>query len=203
MISSVKCDNENRLKVLGVPFNPHLPLIEKQSELTPRTALEVSSRACVLSHVIGVGFGRSGSEMLKALERIGLSDELTPRELKLLQQVNYSDHDRAWAAWQFASVHACGWALGIEPLEPLGPCSDSLASHFPFNRRPEPNAILRPHDELYREADFYYRLHWAARQLQFEGGNLALSETEIRFRRHGLDWIIGLPYAWDDIPHDT
>jgi hypothetical protein len=203
MISSVKCDNENRLKALGVPLNPNLPAIEELSELTPRTALEVYSRASVLSHVIGVGYGRSGSEMLEALESIGLSSELTPKELRLLQQANYSEHDRAWAAWQFASVHACAWALGLEPLEPLGPCSDSLASHFPFSRRPDPSAVLKPLDVLYREADFYYRLHWAARQLQFDGGNLPLSETEIRFRRHGLDWIVGLPYAWDDIPLDT
>src|SRR5688572_7077671 len=103
----IKLASERRLRALGVMVNEHLPTIEKAVELKPRAALQVSARACSLSHVIGVGYGRSGKEMFGWLTEAGLAGELTPREKEFLMQRKYSEQDRAWAAWQAAAVHSC------------------------------------------------------------------------------------------------
>jgi hypothetical protein len=200
---AIKLASEKRLAVLGVRTNEHLSMIEDPVQLTPRSAQQVSTRAYVLSHVICVGYGRSGSEMRKWLTEAGLADALTPREKDFLKQRRYSEHDRAWAAWQFASAHACAWALGLEEMAPLGECPDTLASHFPPKTKPKPDASLRSFDAIYAEADFYYRLHWAARQSRLEGADFPRPEIEIQLRRQSLDWIVGLPYEWDDVPADT
>lgn len=199
----VKLANEARLKSLGVSVNEHLPTIEDPADLKPRSAQAVSTRACVLSHVIGVGFGQSGAAMLEYLTEAGLTVALSPRENALLKQKEYSDRERAFAAWQVACVHSCAWALGLEEMQPLGQCPGTLASHFPRKRGADPAASLRSFQEIYAEADFYFRLHWAARQARLEGGAFPRPEIEIQLRRKALDWIVGLPYEWDDVPSDT
>ena len=63
----VKVASESRLVALNVALDDSLPTIEHPSELAPRSAMEVSTRACVLSHLIGIAYGRSGAEMLEWL----------------------------------------------------------------------------------------------------------------------------------------
>ncbi len=201
--NDVKLANEARLRLLGVTINEDLPTIEDPSELEPRSARDVSARACVLSHLVGVGYGRSGAEMLKFLAEATLTVDLTPREEIFLKQEKFSDHERAWAAWQFAAVHGCAWALGLVEMNPLGECPDTLAAHFPPRRGAVVGAKLRAFEQIYSEADLYYRLHWAARQARLAGNEFPLSEIEIQLRRQSLDWIVGLPYEWDDMPSDT
>jgi hypothetical protein len=204
--ANAKRESEQLLRKLGVEVNDSLPTIEEPAELSPRSAQEVATRAWVLTHVIGVGYGRPGKEMLDWLGEAGLTAGLTPRELSFLEQKNYTDRDRAWAAWQFSAVHGCAWALGLVDLEPLGRCPDALASHFPPKTNPESaieSARLRPHPEIYAKADLLYRLHWAARQARLQGSSFPLQEIEVQLRRQSIDWIAGLPYEWDDVPSDT
>ena len=199
----IKLATEGRLRTLGVMVNEYLPTIEEPAGLKPRLARDVSARACVLSHVIGVGYGRSGKVMLEWLMEAKLTGDLTPREKAFLMQRKYSDQDRAWAAWQYAAAHGCAWALGLEGMKPLGKCPDTLASHFPSRRGVDSGADLGTFTEIYAEADLYYRLHWAARQARLDGSEFPLPEFEIQLRRQSLDWIVGLPYEWDDVPSDT
>ena len=46
---------ERRLRTIDVMVNEHLPTIEEPAELELRLVRDVSVRASVLSHVIGVG----------------------------------------------------------------------------------------------------------------------------------------------------
>jgi hypothetical protein len=199
----IKLASERRLRSLGVIVNEHLPTIAGPAELKPRSARDVSARARVLSHVIAVGYGRSGKEMLEWVAEAKLTGDLTRRESEFLKQKKYSAQDRAWAAWQFAAAHGCAWALGLEEMKPLEVCPNTLASHFPPKRGVDSGAALRAFAEIYSEADFYYRLHWAARQARLEGSEFPLPEFEIQLRRQSLDWIVGVPYEWDDVPSDT
>lgn len=204
--ADVKRENDKRLEALGVAVNAHLPTIEEPAELKPRSAQDVATRAWVLSHIIGVGYGRTGKEMLEWLTRAGIQASLTPRERDFLKQRKYTDHDRAWAAWFAEAVHGCAWALGLVELEWLGGCPDDLVKHSRPNVDPRPSisaATLRPFDELYVQADAHYRLHWAARQARLTGSDFPQPEIAIQMRRHSFDWIVGLPYEWDDIPLDT
>jgi hypothetical protein len=204
--ASAKRESERLLKKLGVTVNESLPTIEEPVDLSPRLAQDVAARAWVLFHVIGVGYGRTGKEMLESLKKAGLEQHLTPGELRFLQQEKYTDRDRAWAAWQSAAVHGCAWALGLVELEPLGGCPDTLASHFASKANPKTaieSAKLRDRSEIYAKADLLYRLHWAARQARLEASPFPLQEIDVQLRRHSLDWIVGVPYEWDDVPLDT
>jgi hypothetical protein len=203
--SDVKQQNEQRLLELGVAVNPALPQMEQAAELRPRSAAQVATRAWVLSHVMGVGFGRSADDVLDQLRGADLLDFLTPRERTFLRKPKFTHSDRAWAACRSEAVHGCAWAMGLLETGPLEKIPPTLASHFPHGD-PHPSiraARLRPFDELYIRADLNYRLHWSARQSRFEGSAFPLPEAQIQLRRHALDWIVGLPYDWDDIPLDT
>jgi hypothetical protein len=203
--SDVKQQNELWLRDLGVTVNPALPQIEQPSQLRPRSPQRVATRAWVLSHVLGVGFGRSADEVLDQLRAIDLLDFLTPRERVILRKPKFTHSDRAWAACLSEAVHGCAWAMGLLESGPLDKSPPTLASLFPHGD-PHPSiraARLRPFDELYIRADLNYRLHWSARQSRFDGSPFPLPEAHIQLRRHALDWIVGMPYDWDDIPLDT
>ena len=204
MNEAVKIRNQEQLHALGVRVNPNLPTLEVPSELSPRSAGDVCARAFVLSFVIGIGYGRSGSEMLTRVRQAGLADQLSPDEHELLAQSSYTQADTARAAWFAEAVQACAWALGYLPLDPLQGASDQLASHFRADAQQRiASAQLLPFDQLYAQADLHYRLHWAARQARLEGTAFPLPEIAVEMRRHALDWIIGVPEDWDDISTDT
>jgi hypothetical protein len=95
--------------------------------------------------------------------------------------------------------------MGLLETGPLEKSPPTLASHFPHGD-PHPSiraTCLRAFDEFYIRADLNYRLHWSARQSRFDGTPFPLPEAHIQLRRHALDWIVGMPYDWDDIPLDT
>jgi hypothetical protein len=198
--------NELWLRDAGVKVNPALPQIEEPAELTPRSAGKVATRAWVLSHVLGVGLGRSADEVLDQLRAVELLDFLTPRERNLLRKPKFTHSDRAWAACLAEAVHGCAWAMGLVETGALEKCPSTLSPHFPRGNDPFPSiraARLRSFDDIYLRADLNYRLHWAARQARFDGSPFPFPEAYIQARRHAIDWIVGIPHDWDDMPLDT
>ena len=201
----VKQLNEQRLQELGVAVNLSLPRIEAPEALRPRTAQQVATRARVLSCVAGVASGRSADEVMDQLRAGDLLDFLTPRERNMLRKPKFSTSDRAWSACLSEAAHGCAWAMGLLDTGPLEKSPPTLASLFPHTD-PQPSILaarLRSFDEIYLRADLNYRLHWAARQARFDGSHFPLPEAHIQLRRHALDWIVGLPHDWDDMPLDT
>ena len=203
--SDVKQQNERRLQELGVAVNLALPQIEPPSELRPRSPQQVATRAWVLNCVAGVGSGRSADDVLDQLRATELLDFVTPRERALLRKPKFTHSDRAWSACLSEAVHGCAWAMGLLETGPLEKFPPTLASHF-LHGDPHPSiraARLRTFDELYIRADLNYRLHWAARQARFDGSPFPFPEAYIQARRHAIDWIVGIPHDWDDMPLDT
>jgi len=204
--AEARSQNEHWLRDSGVTINPGLPQIEEPGELAPRSAEKVATRAWVLSYVLGVGLGRSADEVLDELRAVELLDFLTPRERNVLRKPKFTHSDRAWAACLTEAVHGCAWAMGLVETGPLEKCPPALASHFPHGSDPFPSiraTRLRSFDDIYLRADLNYRLHWAARQARFDGSPFPFPEAHIQARRHAIDWIVGVPHDWDDIPLDT
>ena len=198
--------NERWLRDAGITVNPALPRIEVRADLRPRSAEKVATRAWVLSYVLGVGLGRSADGVLDQLRSVELLDFLTPRERNLLRKPKFTHSDRAWAACLVEAVHGCAWAMGLLETGPLENAPDTLASHFPYGSDPFPSiraTRLRNFDDIYLRADLNYRLHWAARQARFDGSPFPFPEACIQARRHAIDWIVGIPHDWDDMPLDT
>jgi hypothetical protein len=201
--ASIKLKSESRVAALSLPVNTHLPELESPAELIPPPPESVAARAHVLSHLIGVGYGRSGGEMLDWLEKAELLEHVSPFERRFLEQPEHSSQERAWAAWQVPAVYALAWSLGLEELDILGGAPESLASHFPARTPMKGPFLLRPYLEIFEMADLHYRIHWAVRECRLSGGSSLVPEMEICGRRKALDWAVGLPHDWDAIPLDT
>jgi hypothetical protein len=200
----VKQHNESRLTELGIRVNQYLPPIEPIEDFSVHTAIEIVTRAYVLSNVIGIGYGRSGDEILDKLIKENLEQALTPNEKNFLVRSNYTEREKALTAWNIASVHGLAWALGLEEMNPLTNCPDSLASHFlPAITERACNAMLRPLKEIYMETDFYYRFHWAARDARLHNQPFPRPEIEVAMRRKSLEWATNTRLEWDDISLDT
>jgi hypothetical protein len=201
-----KEQNERWLRDSGITVNQSLPRIGEPGELRPRPAAKVATRSWVLSLVMNVGLGRSADEVLDQLRAAELLDFLTPRERNFLRKPKFGHSDRAWAACLKETLHGCAWALGLLDTGPLEKSSGALPSHFPHGGDPFPSiraAQLRNFDDIYLRADLNYRLHWAARQARFDGSPFPFPEAYIQARRHAVDWIVGIPHDWDDMPLDT
>jgi hypothetical protein len=81
--ATAKLRSEDWLAVADVPVNIALPQVEEPSDLCPRTAREVAIRAWVLGHIVYLGYGNTGKEVLSQLESVRLADAISPRERAL------------------------------------------------------------------------------------------------------------------------
>ncbi len=204
--ATAKRQSEAWIATVGAPINTGLPQLEEPAELEPRAPRDVAIRAWVLTHIVYLGYGNSGTEMLDLLKKARLDSFLSGRETNLCVSSKFTDQQKAWAAWHCEAVHGCAWALGMVDTQPLDPCPDTLASMFPLNTDPWPSierATLREYDQIYARADTMYRLHWAAVESRFGGEPLSQPEPAVLMRRHSLEWVAGSPHEWDDVPLDT
>jgi len=204
--ATAKRSSEDWLTAAGVQVNSALPQIEEPSEFTPRSARDVAIRAWVLGHIVYLGYGNTGKEVLEQLEAVHLTDAISPRELELCTTDDLGEQQKAWAAWHAEALHGCAWALGMVDTGPLDDCPDMLARLFKVKTDPWPSiesASLRSYEQIYARADTLYRIHWAAVESRFGGKPLSQPEPAIVMRRHSVEWVAGAPYDWDDVPLDT
>lgn len=204
---AVKAKSEKRLALLDVPINRHLPLFEHPSALRLRPSRDIAGRAFAMSYLVALGFSASGTDTLARIERAGLAEFLSPADQSMLIREDLSAEDREAALALGEAVLACAWSLGLIEFNPLDVAPDSLAGLFlehgivPGDRIE--SGVIRPFDEIYEEADFHYRLHWAVRSWRAPVGIGSVTEHTVRPRRHALDWILGVEKEWDDISLDT
>ncbi|WP_265595135.1 DUF4272 domain-containing protein [Haloferula sp. BvORR071] len=203
----VKADNNALLHSWGFPVNEALPLLEEESELNPRGAADVARRCMVLGYVVGIGFGADTADLKAALEEWGLWPYTSGRERELLSRIKHSKQERIDITWLEECLQSFAWCLGLDELPRLHCCGEELASKFPEPYTDPADFIaaakLRPFEEIYREADFHYRLHWATRDARLKNEEFPVSEGLIRERRKALDWALGVEADWDEVPADT
>ena len=195
------------LRKYSVEVNDALPLLESVDELRPRDARAIATRIMVIGYVIGIGYGANTSRLRESMERFDLYGQASKREQDLLGRTEHSEQEKINATWMAESVQALAWCLGLVDLDPFFGCDDDLAGHFP-KPYADPtdfisNSVLRPFEDIYRQADLHYRLHWAARNARLTGRDSNVSEGLISERRRALDWVIGVEADWDEIPLDT
>ncbi len=119
----------------------------------------------------------------------------------------HTQQEKVNATWLTECVQSLAWCMGLVELNPFRRCDDDLASHFPAPFT-DPSgfisdAVLRPLDEIYQQADLHYRLHWADRNARLIGTQCSVDEGLISERRKPLDWVIGVEADRDEIPLDT
>jgi hypothetical protein len=203
----VKADSIITLRAWGILAMDHLPHLEAEADLSPQSAISVARRCMMMSHVIGIGFGGDADALREAANGWGLMEFASAHERDMLSRTTHTEQERINATWTVECLQSFAWCLGLAGLEPLKHCDDDLASKFPapFTDPSEFIAMarLRPFDEIYRQADLHYRLHWAARNARIQGGQFPVTEGFVRERRKALDWVIGVEPDWDEVPSDT
>lgn len=140
------------------------------------------------------------------------SDEGPCTRAWITDRVTHASHGVPWrllahSSWLEESLHAFAWMTGRSELRHL----EAGDRNLPKILRAEcespasaPPVRPRSNDELRREADLHYVLHWAAVDARINGRtDPRLDESRLQFRRHAFDWMLGTAKRWDDVPLDT
>ena len=205
--AKIKASSTKSLKSMGILVPDHLPTLEEESALAPKSATAVAYRCSVLNQIIGIGFGADIGGLREALIKYELLEYASDHESEMLSRRVATAQEKIDAEWLVECMQSFAWCLGLADLNLLQHCDDDLTSCYPTPHE-DPSAFidaseLRPFTEIYRQADLHYRLHWAARNARLNGDDFPVSESIIRERRRALDWVIGVEDNWDDVPSDT
>jgi len=205
-----KQKNTQLVQAMGLPTLEHLPVVEDETEITPRTAQEVAQRC--LAVAIAAVKGETGDQELieELVKEYGAREYFSPEEKKFIDNPNPSAQDRANFGWRYECAHVLLWSLGyVDKLQPPGEICN-VAQEMGVVRDAGPDGLIqnarpRPLSEILDQADLYYRLHWAAIELRLQGKDSGAVDEEIVMERHrALNWLIRyLDQDWDDVTTDT
>jgi hypothetical protein len=198
------------VKATGLPWIEHLPVVEDESAIKPRTSDEVVSR-CVATVLCALKGELNDQKLVDQLvEKFAAKSFFSPREQAFVRDRRPPRQALVSFAWGYECVHVFLWALGYLPqLNPPDQIAD-VAKEAGMIGAKGPDgfardAKLRPLREILDQADLYYRLHWAVIELRLKGKKPAhADEGIIRERHRALNWLIGyMGQAWDDVSTDT
>lgn len=205
-MEELKKRNTDYLRSVGITVPDHLPQIEDLDEVKPRLASDVAGRLCAIAYVIGLNYDVKGVELLKHLNRFNLMQYVSKYEKRLLNQNGSGGQDQINLSWLPESAQALAWCIGIADLDHFKQCDDDLAEKIPNRLDPSEfieKARLRPIEDIQRQSDLLYRLHWYTRHCGLEGQECKLSGGIIAERRKAIDWVYGVEEDWDEVPMDT
>jgi hypothetical protein len=178
-----------------------------------RDASSVAARCHAIAAALALQQGAPPGRIRRALHDNGLEPWLAERELRLLRHL---ERDLALDAedlhqtsvdisWREEALWALMWAIGL--VDDLPP--DELCDREPFYERLAPDVdpangrtdvALRPLAELAAMLDFYYCLHWHARNAQYHGRmwDPEIAPGVVLERRRALEWLFQ-DVPWDDV----
>lgn len=202
-----RSESQKFLKEREIHVIDHLPFLEAIESLTPQNSKAVATRIVILSCVIGIGYGANSQKLREFLEKYNLRCFVSDVEKALVSKESHTPQEKLNAQWLAEAVQGLAWCLGLVDLNPFNGCDSDLASHFPKPFVDPTDFIessrLRPFEDIYKQADLYYCLHWNARNSRLTGQGGPLKESIILERRKALDWVIGVEADWDEITLDT
>ena len=207
-----KLRSEEICRFEDVPVNPHLPVIEDETEVKLRPLEEVARRAMALGIVSVKGEGLEQERVLEIIEEYNLQNAFTPKEQKFINDENPSQSDRVQFIWRYESYWVLLWALSY--IEELGApdqiCDVPRAMRVMIDLQNADNFIrnasLRNSSEILDAADLIYRYNWACVDARIKAKSTPASlDASVVYERHyALNWLIGyLNQDWDDISTDT
>jgi hypothetical protein len=206
-----KARSEARLEREAVPINRHLPMIESEAEVEPRTREEIALRALCLLLVAVKGEGLEQDIVERIVDDYGLAAHFTPKESAFVADPGPSEHDRIQFCWRYEAAWVLLWALGyVEALsKPTHICDVGHAVEQMKERSTGTfiaDARLRPLAEILDEADLIYRYHWAVvdARIKQQPAPAELMPGVTMERHYALNWLVRyMDQAWDDISTDT
>lgn len=198
------------IKELGLPFTDHLPVVEEETSIKPRSAEEIAERALALAIVAVKGEANDQQLVDELIARFSARDLFTPAERAFIANHSPTKQQLTDFSWQYECLHVLLWALGhVEKLQPPNQICDVPAEVSIIRdlgrQKLSSTARLRSLSEILDQADYYYRLHWAAVELRINGKRSDKANEEIIDERHkALNWLIRyMGQEWDDVTTDT
>jgi len=183
--------------------NPIVALYANPSPAAP----DVARRALVLNALIGRAYGADRALLDGYLRKNDLGDAVTPTERALLAKDRLARQERIDATWLVECVQVLAWGLGLVDLDHFRRCDDDLASNFPAPRDSArafvAGARLRPFEEIHRQCDLLYCLHWAVTEARLRDRKGKLDGSVIRERHRAINWLAGVESRWDEVSTDT
>ena len=198
------------IKDLGLPFTDHLPVVEDETSIKPRSPEEVAERTLALAIAAVKGEANDQQLVDSLIARYSAKPLFTQAELAFITNHSPTQQQLTDFAWQYECVHVLLWSLGhIEKLQPPNQICDvpgeiSIIRNL-GREKLSSTAHPRSLSEILDQADYYYRLHWAVIELRLNGKSSDKANEEIIDERHkALNWLIRyMGQNWDDITTDT
>jgi hypothetical protein len=209
-----KKKNIDAIKAMGLPVLEHLPVIEDETDIKPRTTQEIVKRCLAAEFCALKGEADDQKKVDQLLAQLvdayAVASAFSPHEKQFLANPAPSRTERAKFTWRYECVHVFLWALGYLPslMPPNRTVNVADESAIIVQRGPKgfaEQAHGRPLSEILDMADLYYRLHWAAMEMRLHGKTSDKLDGEITMERlRALNWLVRyLNQEWDDVTTDT
>ena len=208
MMSSIRNHSLEEARRLNYPVNPNLPELDERQNI--RTTAEAAHRMLALHAVVASSCGFPKANALEWLDREGLAESLEPEEKQFLEMTTNEAQNNAMQ-WQVEALWTLAWALGChDTLDFTDSCADDFVSMLPDLKAGAATQTflsgltIRAKDELLRQCDLAYCLHWGAREAALSSKLIegAVPENVVRERRRALEWLISND-GWDEVSLDT
>lgn len=195
-----------RLVARGLTVPDDLPVLPSAEAIEGRSADGVAERclAVLICAIRGAKRAKDEELIAELTEYFGAASYFSPVERRFLDEAQPSRQALIDASWGYEQVHVFLWALGyLDQLESPSAVANVAAESKILAEHAETfvaDAELRPYREILDEADFYFRLRWAAREMR--SNNLSsseINESVVRERLRALRWLIDAQkQAWDE-----
>ncbi|MGV3620475.1 MAG: DUF4272 domain-containing protein [Archangium sp.] len=206
---AVKKESERIVLEAGGQICDWLPVLDVDVRKL-RSVDEVRDRALVMNALINLAFQAPVHIIAGWIRENGVEHALTEHERVLLTKTQLGEQDLINFHWYLESLWSLMWAGGlIDRMDFTEGVPDSMASLCPNLQRGEDGSKfagfkLRPYEEIFRELDLHYRLHWYARNgLLTKTPTPPVEHSVILERRKALEWVLDPSHAWDDVRLDT
>jgi hypothetical protein len=205
-LKQVRSESIQVAKKIGVEIPPTLPLMD--SGLKVRDKNEVAARMLAMHAVAVSAYGFDRNKVIAWLNQEALSDSLSEHEKQFVfEHIGQPNRFKM----QIEAIWALAWAMGIaNDLDFTKDCDDRFVMQLPNLKQSQSSADFRnrinprPLAQIASACDLAYCLHWAIRQSEGEGKQLAgkLKPYVVIERRRALEWLLS-EEEWENVPLDT
>lgn len=207
--NEIKRESEETLKNFGASINPALLLIDYQGV---RSRDEIIKRVTIMAGMVYIAYKAPPMVIKEWIEKQGIYEDVTEFEEAILEksESEITLEDELKLRWYVDSLWALVWVLGINDNfkidEPVG---DTLIQMVPDIRKKEDisklkETTMRNEQDIYRQVDLYYRLHWYCVDSRLKGlKQFKFDEGAIMERRRALEWGVAPDEEWDEIELST
>lgn len=214
-----------KLKKLGIDFNPYLPFVESKEQVKIKDVSTVKKRAIASMLSIqlacsirnGENYKQSIDIILEYMQKFGITlDDLLPKERLLFENRRTKEgcpneltiQNVTDVGWTYEAYWSIIWALDLITDKELSDASKLCNTERAIaicGMLSQINGHLRETDKLLDMLDLFYCYHWACVNKRIDPNTKIgkLNPEVVWERRRGLEWLFSEEKDWFKISLDT